>query len=145
MIENSAEEFLMMTSRDGSFSLPSLRRHNTGAPPAPITTTPWPKHILDIAIAQQAESSLQRQAKASISSPWDTSPNQLSHIPNSIFFQVNTYVSLIFFAKYFCRIYSKYTMPCTIMIYATLDALMGHTSAATYPTLRSYGPVQMSG
>jgi hypothetical protein len=31
------------------------------------------------------------------------------------------------------------------MIYATPDALTGHASAATYPTLEVYGPIQMSG
>jgi hypothetical protein len=36
----SAEEFLMMPSREGSFGHPSPRRHGTGASPAPITTTP---------------------------------------------------------------------------------------------------------
>jgi hypothetical protein len=38
-----------------------------------------------------------------------------------------------------------YAMTCVTMIYATLDALMGHASAATYPALRGYDPVQMSG
>jgi hypothetical protein len=32
------------------------------------------------------EGSLQHLAKVSISSPWDFPSNQLSHIPNSIFF-----------------------------------------------------------
>jgi hypothetical protein len=31
------------------------------------------------------------------------------------------------------------------MIYAMPNALMGHTSAATYPTLGGYGLIQMSG
>jgi hypothetical protein len=31
------------------------------------------------------------------------------------------------------------------MIYATPDALMGHASAATYPTLVGYTLIQMSG
>jgi L-cysteine desulfidase len=46
---------------------------------------------------------------------------------------------------YFCGIHSKYTMPCVIMIYATLDALMGHASVTTYHTLGGYDTVQMSG
>jgi hypothetical protein len=41
MKEDSTEEFLTMSSREGGFSLPSLRRCDTGAPPAPVTTTPW--------------------------------------------------------------------------------------------------------
>jgi hypothetical protein len=41
MIEDSAEEFLMALSGEGGFGLPSPRRHNVGAPPAPVTTTPW--------------------------------------------------------------------------------------------------------
>jgi hypothetical protein len=31
------------------------------------------------------------------------------------------------------------------MIYATSDALMAHASVVTYPTLRGYSVVQMSG
>jgi hypothetical protein len=50
-------------------------------------TTPWLKDILNITVAQQMESPLQRRAEASISSLWDTSSNQLSHIPNTIFFE----------------------------------------------------------
>jgi hypothetical protein len=65
MIEDSTEEFLTALSGKGSFGLPSPRRHSTGASLAPDTTTPWMK---DIAIAQSVESSLQRQAEASISS-----------------------------------------------------------------------------
>jgi hypothetical protein len=86
MIEDSTEQFLTTSSSEGGFGLPFNRRHGTGAPSAPVTSTPWLKGILDITTAQQVESSLQRRAKASISSPWDTSSNQLSHIPNSIFF-----------------------------------------------------------
>jgi hypothetical protein len=41
MIEDSSEKFLMASSREGGFVLPSPRRHGIGAPPAPITTTPW--------------------------------------------------------------------------------------------------------
>jgi hypothetical protein len=41
MIEDSAEEFLTTSSGEGCFGLPSLGRHNTGAPPTPVTTTPW--------------------------------------------------------------------------------------------------------
>jgi hypothetical protein len=41
MIEDFSEKFLMASSREGGFVLPSPRRHGTGAPPAPITTTPW--------------------------------------------------------------------------------------------------------
>jgi hypothetical protein len=40
MIEDSAEDFLTVLSGEGGFSLPSPRRHNTGALPALITTTP---------------------------------------------------------------------------------------------------------
>jgi hypothetical protein len=101
MIEDSAEEFLTMSSGEGSFSLPSPRSHGTWALPTPITTIPWLKDILDITAAQQVKISLQRRAEAFVSSHWDISSNQLSHIPNSIFFRVNIYFSLIFFAKYF--------------------------------------------
>jgi hypothetical protein len=31
----------MMSSEVGGFGLPSLKRHGTGAPLAPVTTTPW--------------------------------------------------------------------------------------------------------
>jgi hypothetical protein len=86
MIEDCAKEFLMASSGEGALGLPFPRRRGTGAPIAPVATIPWLKDILDIAAAQQAKSSLQRQAKASISSPWDFSSNQLSHIPNIIFF-----------------------------------------------------------
>jgi hypothetical protein len=68
MIEDSTREFLTMLSGKGSFSLPSPKRRSTGASLAPDTTTPWLKDILDIAIAQPLESSLQRQAEASVSS-----------------------------------------------------------------------------
>jgi hypothetical protein len=40
-IEDSTEEFLMASSWEGSFNLPSPRRHNTGASLAPLRTTPW--------------------------------------------------------------------------------------------------------
>jgi hypothetical protein len=43
MIENSADEFYMASSGEGSFGLPVSRRHSTGALPAPIATTPWPE------------------------------------------------------------------------------------------------------
>jgi hypothetical protein len=87
IIEDSTEDILMTSSREGCFGLPSFRRCGMGAPPTPVTTTSWLKDILNITAAQQAESSLQRQAEASVSSLWDTSSNQLSHIPNSIFFE----------------------------------------------------------
>jgi hypothetical protein len=41
MIEDSTEEFYMASSEEGGSSLPSSRRHGTGAPPGPIATTPW--------------------------------------------------------------------------------------------------------
>jgi hypothetical protein len=126
MIEDSVEEFLTASSGEGSFGPPSPRRRGIRVLPAPVATTTWLKDILDIAAAQQVESSLQCWVEVSVSSPWDISSNQLSHIPNSIFFRVNTYVSLIFFTKYFCGIYSEYTTPCSIMIYAMSDALTRH-------------------
>jgi hypothetical protein len=58
MIEDSTEEFLMTSSVEGSFGLPSPRRCGTGALPAPIVATTWLKDILDISAAQQAEGSL---------------------------------------------------------------------------------------
>jgi hypothetical protein len=86
MIEDSTKEFYTASSGEGSSGLPFPHRHDTGAPPAPIATTPWLKDILGIAIAQLEWSSLQRRAEASVLSPWGTSSNQLSHIHNSIFF-----------------------------------------------------------
>jgi hypothetical protein len=67
MIEDSAVEFLTVSSSETDFGLPSPRRHGMGAPPAPIATTPWQKDILDISVTQQAESSLQHRAEASLS------------------------------------------------------------------------------
>jgi hypothetical protein len=61
MIEDSAEEFLTMSIGEGSFGLPSPRRHGTSASRALVTTTPRLKDILDIAAAQQAESPLQHR------------------------------------------------------------------------------------
>jgi hypothetical protein len=97
MIEDSTEEFPTASSGIGSFVLPSPRRRGTDASLTHITTTPWLNDIFNIAATQQVESSLQRWAEASISSHWDISSNQLSHITNSIFFRVNNYFSLKFF------------------------------------------------
>jgi hypothetical protein len=58
MIEDSIDEFLMMSSGDRGFGLPSPRRRGTGAPPALAATTPWVKDILDLAATQQVEGSL---------------------------------------------------------------------------------------
>jgi hypothetical protein len=44
MIEDSVEEFLMVSSREGSFGHPSPRRYDTGASLAPITTSPRMKN-----------------------------------------------------------------------------------------------------
>jgi hypothetical protein len=41
MIEDSTEEFLMASHREGCFGLPSPRRCNTRASLTPATTTPW--------------------------------------------------------------------------------------------------------
>jgi hypothetical protein len=41
MIEDSIEEFLMAWSGEGAFGLPSPWWCSIGAPPAPVTTTPW--------------------------------------------------------------------------------------------------------
>jgi hypothetical protein len=46
------EEFLTALSGVGGFDLPSPKRCGTGALPAPVTTTPWLKDILDIVTAQ---------------------------------------------------------------------------------------------
>jgi hypothetical protein len=46
MIGDSTEEFLMALSGEGSFGLPSPRRHGTGASLAPVTTTPWKENAL---------------------------------------------------------------------------------------------------
>jgi hypothetical protein len=46
MIEDSPQEFLTMSSREGSFGLPSPRRHGAGASLAPSTTTPWMENSL---------------------------------------------------------------------------------------------------
>jgi hypothetical protein len=57
MIEDSTEEFLTASSGEGSFNLPSPRRRNTIALPAPAATTPRLNHNLNITAAQQVESS----------------------------------------------------------------------------------------
>jgi hypothetical protein len=41
MIEDYVEEFLMASSGEGGFGLPSPRRCDMGASPAPDTTTAW--------------------------------------------------------------------------------------------------------
>jgi hypothetical protein len=41
MIEDSAEEFHTTSSREGGSGLPSPRRHDMGASPAPVVTTSW--------------------------------------------------------------------------------------------------------
>jgi hypothetical protein len=69
MTGDSTEEFLMASSGEGGLGLPSPRRRGMGAPSIPIATTPWLKDILDIAVAQQAEISLQRRVEASVLSP----------------------------------------------------------------------------
>jgi hypothetical protein len=43
MIEDSTKEFLTASSEEGSFSLPSPRRHATGASLTPVTTMSWMK------------------------------------------------------------------------------------------------------
>jgi hypothetical protein len=46
MIEDSVEEFLAAPSGEGRFSLPSPRRHDTGASLAPVTTIPRMENAL---------------------------------------------------------------------------------------------------
>jgi hypothetical protein len=46
MIEDTFEEFHMVSSREGGSGLPSPRRHGTGALPAPIITTPRMENAL---------------------------------------------------------------------------------------------------
>jgi hypothetical protein len=41
MIEDSTDEFYTTSRRKGSSGLPVSRRRSMGAPPAPITITPW--------------------------------------------------------------------------------------------------------
>jgi hypothetical protein len=48
MIEDSIEEFHMVSSGRGGFSLPSPRRLCMGAPPAPVTTPPGQEDALAI-------------------------------------------------------------------------------------------------
>jgi hypothetical protein len=45
MIGDSTEEFYMATSGEGGSNLPSSMRHDTGATPAPVATTPWLQDI----------------------------------------------------------------------------------------------------
>jgi hypothetical protein len=52
----------MTSSREGGFSLPSLKRRGTGAPPAPIKTTPW----MENALATQVTMGIPTQTAA----PW---------------------------------------------------------------------------
>jgi hypothetical protein len=40
-MEDSTKEYLTASSGERGFGLPSPRRHGMGAPPTPITTTPW--------------------------------------------------------------------------------------------------------
>jgi hypothetical protein len=108
MIEDSAEEFLTASGGEGSFGTPSPKRCDSGG------------------FARSHHNHTMVEGKAFVSSPWGISLNQLSHIPNSIFFWVNIYFSLKFFAKYFCGIFSEYTSPSAIMTYAMPDALTGH-------------------
>jgi hypothetical protein len=46
MTENSAEEFLTTSSGEGGLQPLLSMRHGTGAPPAPVTTTPWMENTL---------------------------------------------------------------------------------------------------
>jgi hypothetical protein len=46
MTENSAEEFLTASSGEGGLRPLLSMRHGTGAPPAPVTTTPWMENTL---------------------------------------------------------------------------------------------------
>jgi hypothetical protein len=48
MKEDSVEEFLMASSGDEGFNLPSPRRCGTEVPPTPAATTPQLNDILDI-------------------------------------------------------------------------------------------------
>jgi hypothetical protein len=45
-MEDSAKEFHTTSSREGSFDLPSPRRHDMGASLAPVTTTPRMENAL---------------------------------------------------------------------------------------------------
>jgi hypothetical protein len=45
MIEDSVEEFLTVSSGEGSFGLPSPRRRDTWASLDPATTTPWMENV----------------------------------------------------------------------------------------------------
>jgi hypothetical protein len=62
MIEDSVKEFLMASSREGGFGLPSPRRCGTGTLPAPVTATPW----MENAPATQAMMTVPPQSAA----PW---------------------------------------------------------------------------
>jgi hypothetical protein len=44
--KDSIDDFYMASSGEGSSGLPAFWRHNTGTPPAPIATTPWPEDTL---------------------------------------------------------------------------------------------------
>jgi hypothetical protein len=46
MKEDCTEEFLMTSSGEGGFDLPSPRRHDTGALATPILITPWMENAL---------------------------------------------------------------------------------------------------
>jgi hypothetical protein len=46
MIGDYTDEFHKALSREGGSGLPSPRRHDTGAPPAPIATTSWMENTL---------------------------------------------------------------------------------------------------
>jgi hypothetical protein len=72
-----------------------------------------------------------------------------------VFKKFNTYVQYNFymdmswvtnshFAKYFCDIYSECITPCTVMIYATSDAIRV-TPSWLHPMLGGYGLVWLNG
>jgi hypothetical protein len=46
MIEDTIEDVLTVSRGEGSFSLPSHRRHSTEASLTPTTTTPWMENAL---------------------------------------------------------------------------------------------------
>jgi hypothetical protein len=70
MIEDSVEDFLMASNEEGGggFDLTSPRRHNTGIPPAPVTTTPW------------MENASTTQARTMVP-PWTVAPRPDTGLP----------------------------------------------------------------
>jgi hypothetical protein len=71
MIEDSIEEFLTASSGEGGFAIPSPRRRDTRALPAPIATTTW------------MENASTAQAMMMVP-PWSAAPRPDTSLPSKL-------------------------------------------------------------